>query len=83
MSDLERKGKNATQCRKNQSNVFPKVMSFQKLSRPAMPENDHEKSMVIKCGQHRFTSFPCSKTISNPQRDLINTQDLFPHFCKR
>jgi len=60
-----------------------KVMCFQKPSRPAMPENDHEQSRVIKCGQHHFTSFLCSQTIPNPQRDLINTQDLFAHFCKR
>ena len=65
MSNLERKGKDATQCRKTQSDVFPQ--------RPAMQGNNHEKSRVRKCGQHHSTSSPCSQIIPNPQRDLISS----------
>ena len=47
-----------------------------------MQGNDHKKSRVSKYGQHQFTSSPCSQPIPNPQRDLTNTQDLFPHFAR-
>jgi len=79
-TDLERKGNDANQCRKIQRDVFPHHFEFFGTTRPVMQGNDHEKSRASNCGQHDFTSSPCSKTIPQDHSKPSERPHQYPGF---